>query len=387
MPERTQGSRSASIAPRALFEHAFPGLHEAARSFGFPIALFFATRTVWLWFAKFFLMTIPFASGSREIFPNNLFLNGLCRWDCKFFDDIAQSGYPNVGYSNFFPLYPSLVRATVWLGHSYDSALLLVSNGASLLSYIVIYRLFVYASGPASARAALVLFAAYPFAFFQATTYPESLAILLTATAVFLAMKGRHVPAGVVLGLGILARHVAVFAGAALLVAQIRRSGGSLRRFVLSPSSVGLALPFVVAGPYLFFLWKKFDDPFAFWKVRNAWGPSAWMGMREAMSQPNLNTFYVAYVVFSAMTIVGAGLLLVRRRWMEMAAYALVFSLILFFIGIGGLGRYSASCWPSFLPWGAALRRHPSALCTVAMALTLFQGYFFFLFTHGHGIN
>jgi hypothetical protein len=57
-----------------------------------------------------------------------------------------------------------------------------------------------------AARWALTLFGVYPFAFFQAAGYPESLMIFFSALAILLAQREDHIWAGVALGLGVLAR-------------------------------------------------------------------------------------------------------------------------------------------------------------------------------------
>jgi hypothetical protein len=66
----------------------------------------------------------------------------------------------------------------------------------------------------------------------QAMGYPESLMVLFTALAVYLALRGMHIWAGVALGVGVLARHLSFFAGGSLLVAQVNldHSRGSLGR-------------------------------------------------------------------------------------------------------------------------------------------------------------
>jgi hypothetical protein len=30
-------------------------------------------------------------------------IEGLCRWDCRFFQELANHGYLHEGYTNFFP--------------------------------------------------------------------------------------------------------------------------------------------------------------------------------------------------------------------------------------------------------------------------------------------
>ena len=56
-------------------------------------------------------------------------------------------------------------------------------------------------------------------------------------------------------------------------------------------------------------------------------------------------------------------------------------------VGACGLGRYSASCWPAFLPRGVRLRRRPPLQAPIVIALALLQGLFLHLFAPGYNIQ
>ena len=55
---------------------------------------------------------------------------------------------------------------------------------------------------------------------------------------------------------------------------------------------------------------------------------------------------------------------------------------ILWGVGVWGLGRYSASCWPAFLPLGAWLSKRANFQGPIIALLAVFQGLFFYLFAH-----
>lgn len=317
-------------------------------------------------------------------------LDGFCRWDCSFFDRIARNGYLRAQDTNFFPLYPLLTR---WLhqltGLHIDLALLAVSNLAGLAALLVIARIFARLSGPEDTHWALLLFAAYPFAFFQATAYPESLMILCSAVAILLALQGHHWSAGIALGVGVLARHLTMFAGAGLLAAQIRQRGLRPRRLLLHPAILGLVIPWLFLGGYCLYQARTFGDPLAFWHARAGWGPRAWWGIAQLLttSERDIDTrIMLAYVPFALLPTLGAIALATRRRWAELAAFALVLFGVLWATGIWGLGRYSASCWPAFLPLGVWAARHPIARYAVLGVLIVAQGVFFYLFVHQYPI-
>lgn len=159
-------------------------------------------------------------------------IEGLCRWDCGWFVRIAIDGYAQRHYSNFFPLFPLLGRSThAATGMPYEWALVLWANVFGLVGLVIVYRIFRALHGEEVALTGVTLLAAWPFSFFQAAGYPESLMLASTAAAVWASMNGRHLTAGVALGVGILGRHLTVLGGGALLVAQLLERGRTPLRF------------------------------------------------------------------------------------------------------------------------------------------------------------
>ena len=80
---------------------------------------------------------------------------------------------------------------------------------------------------------------------------------------------------------------------------------------------------------------------------------------------------------------VGAIALATRKRWWELAAAALT-SMVIFYSGgvATGLGRYTASVWPAFLPLGIYVANRPALQIPLIIAFSLFQGLYFFMFSH-----
>jgi hypothetical protein len=88
------------------------------------------------------------------------------------------------------------------------------------------------------------------------------------------------------------------------------------------------------------------------------------------------------YMAFSLIPLTGTIALLTRTRWVELAAAAVVLMTVVYASGGVGLGRYSAACWPAFLPWGVAVSRRPVVGAPIVGTLFFVQGIFFFLFAH-----
>ena len=357
----------------------------------FPLLLFVTTRIALMSFSLLSLTLVPelrWEFGSREFIRDHPSLDGLCRWDCWHFGRIAREGYTEPRWTNFFPLYPLLTRMVYEVtGAPVNLALLIVSNAAGLGAYLTIYRVFTMVAEEDAARWGMVLLAAYPFAFFHATGYPESLMLFFSALAIFLALRGNHIWAGVALGLGVLARHLTLFAGASLLAAQIRHRGFHPKRLLLNPAILGLLIPWLFLALYFLYQYLEFGNAFAFYEARDQppWSPMAWWGiddlLRTTSRSDDVRAMF-AYPPFALIVTAGAIGLVARDKWIELSAFGLIFIVVLWAIGIWGLGRYTASSWPAFLPLGAWLAKRPAWQGVVVGTFALFQGMFFYLFIH-----
>lgn len=311
--------------------------------------------------------------------------DGLVRWDSGWFKQIAVRGYDPADQltANFWPLYPMLIRAVMWVT-SLDVAFaaLVVSNLAGLLALIAVYRVYLHYRGADEARWALVAFVAFPFHFFQATGYPESLMVSASAVAMWMALTRHHFFAGVALGFGVLARHITILLGLGLFAAQLKQRGRSLKELLLDPSILALAVPFLFGLGFMVFEWKVFGDPLLFWKVRQRWSESAWYSALNAKDMR-----HYAYMAAALLPTFGTLVCLWKKEWRELGAAAAPLMLVLWTAGLEGLGRYAASVWPAFLPVGVWLARRPLFQGGVVGFLFLLQGLFFWLFAHQYPIN
>ena len=357
----------------------------------FPLSLFLFTRAAFVACSYMGLKLVPalyLHEGDRRValqpYPA---IDGLCRWDCGWFDRIIRLGFHDLEHAKVFPLFPWLaIGLSKLTGMHHLVALILIANLAGFLAYVVLYRLFLRFAQPPEARTALLLFAAYPFSFFHAAAYSESLMALCSALAILLALDKRHWLAGVVLGLGVMSRHVTIFAGAGLLAAQIQQRGLSLKKFVLHRDVFGLMIPFLFLAAWALYLGRETGDPLAFWNARSiGWGPAVFWGIGKLLletrfaSQPE----YWFYVFFALVPLAGAIMMLrARKQWPELAAAGTV--LLAVCIGSGGVcfGRYTASCWPAFLPLGMWLSKRHELVGPALGFLWLCQGLYFFLFSH-----
>jgi len=362
----------------------------------FPIALFLVTRFALVACSYMGLvLTLRTFDGSMKCLPElraHPAMQSFCCWDCGWFHRAAIEGFPTVESAQVFPLLPILawlLKTLFFIPRQYG--LVIVANLASLASYSVLFRLFRRLEGTSAARWGLTALAAYPFHFFQAVGYSESLMVLTSALAVLLALDGRHLRAGLALGFGVLARHITLFAGAGLLIAQIRQRGIHPKRLLLSRDVAGLVIPFLFLGAWVVYLHSRFHSWTVIHDARMAswWGQMgrAYWGVVDVLKLMPYDRHpeYVFYLFFALIPLAGTIALFFRQRWFELAFSAAILLFVCFSSGGASLGRYTGSCWPAFLPVGIWLGRRPYLAPILLGGLMLFQGLFFFL--HGHGFQ
>lgn len=139
---------------------------------------------------------LPITHYSQE--PNNP-LSFLANWDGADYLQIARSGYTNFNQTNFFPLYPLVIRAVnVVVSSPLISALLI--SWASLVGAIYFYlkiikSLFSVPKNDEAARGVL-FFILFPTAIFFLAAYTEALFAFLALGAIYFALRRNYLAAG-----------------------------------------------------------------------------------------------------------------------------------------------------------------------------------------------
>ncbi len=179
-------------------------------------------------------------------------LDGLARWDGRWYVDVAQNGYSyDPGQQSsiaFFPLYPALVRlVTLPFGNDRAAIVvgaLLVSNVALLAALAALVRLAATELEMPAARRVPMLLLVWPASVFLSAAYPTSLFILLAAVAFLAARRDRWREAGIASALATLTRPFGIAVAAALLIEVARRPRGDRLRplaWLASAPAAGIA--------------------------------------------------------------------------------------------------------------------------------------------------
>ncbi len=197
-------------------------------------------------------------------------LNAWNRWDSGQFTTIATHGYQGAWQTAFFPLYPVLERALTFLVRSPLAAGLIISNLATLVLFMVLYRLIREDFDQERAARALLYCAAFPTAFFLSAAYNESFFLCFVVLSFYQMRRGHWWLAGLFGFLAVLTRS----SGLVLLIPYcyeyLRQRDFHLKAIRLNVASC-LLIPLAVIL-FALFCYVRFQNLFAFSSAQLVWG-------------------------------------------------------------------------------------------------------------------
>ena len=317
-------------------------------------------------------------------------LNYWANWDGGWYSSIALHGYAQTLWpasTNFFPIYPALIRAVTLLGIGPALAGVGISLAASVAAFYFLHELTRDYFGVCAARAAVLSLAFFPTAFYLNAVYTESV-FLAAAIGSLWAARVRHsfVLAGVLGCVAAGTRNVGVFLVLPLVHEWIRqrpRQGASgLAAIALVPWGL---------FAYMFWLWRWTAHPLLFTTVvKQTWGRKlanpihtlsrAWEVARDnavfavhpnrvlasALANESFNAMETYNLVFLALLLALLVFVVVRLP-AGLALYAVLAAIIpalapAFFSPLASVPRYVLSVFPVFMVLGVVLARHRVAL-------------------------
>lgn len=272
------------------------------------------------------------------------------RFDARWYVDVAEHGYRYGAIAatntNFFPLYPLLIRVfqPLTLGSPWFAGLL-VANAAFLAALILLWKWAAQRWNPRVALRVMLLTVAFPFAFFYAAPYSEPLFLALAVAAFLLGEQGRWRLAVCAAGLCAITRPVGVAVVVALVILALRRR----RPREAALAALGI-LPFAA---FVLYLWITFGHPLAFAVNHSvSWVPphGGLLATIESQFHTTLSPFDRVDAVVAAMFLVSLPLVW-RRVGPAAAAYAALGVLLPLSRGFVSLERYVIVLFPVMAAW------------------------------------
>jgi hypothetical protein len=365
-----------------------------------PLLLCIGNRLALFSFVYMGLVIERAVSHPWRAFPKNLFLDGWFRWDSGWYLRIAQDGYKPIPHdlqqpTNFFPLYPLLIR---WFTSIIDNPYIagfLISNGALVTSSVLLHQLVRRNCGPIVATRALALMLCYPFSFYFSAMYTESLFLLGAVGAFYFCQRSHWFLASICAAVAGATRLVGVLVILPVLLTYLQRCGwklSNIRRNVIW-LSVGLA----GAGGHMLFLYLKFHNAVAFLNSQwvPGWGNEYTLSRLVGVVQNALSWRHLAEGSFDCLALINVtcGILAVlvcvvsyrRLNWITLlwAVLTMLISLRIW----GSAGRYAGVVWPMFVGIALVTRGRPILYQTFVTGFCLLQALFAFMFTHGHWVS
>ncbi len=378
----------------------------------YPALAFVITRLVVFFGAYLAEIALPSLSGDGfwHAVPDNIFLDVWARWDSGFYIKIIEEGYLFVvgQQSNvaFFPLYPLLVALVDGFTENVVLAGIVVSHLSLLIALIFLYRLTYLEFGDhGTAQRSVFYIAAFPTAFFFSAVYTESTFLLFAVATLYFARRRLWAWAALMGLLTSITRIVGIVLWGVVMLEWMRVQGWTLssmfhpqawrnlfqglRRDWISPVIISI-IPLGLLS-HMLFLYRTFQDPFAFKTVQSAWGRQNLGPVAIVLQDVQLLLeqsllageiwWHVLIDVFALFFALVMAVLIWKRLGEGYALFCLAAVLIPATSGTGSISRYILVLFPIFMMlawWG----RRPSLDRAITITFTMFLGIFTAIFVN-----
>ncbi|MBI2619080.1 MAG: hypothetical protein HYW57_03270 [Ignavibacteriales bacterium] len=292
---------------------------------------------------------------------SNAFLRIWQRWDSIHYLSILKNGYshftPEAMNTAFFPLYPMLGYVVNLLLRMPTFSLLLVSNVAFFFALTFLVRLVRLDHGDDVAKRTAFYVAIFPFSFFFAGMYTESLFLLTLAATMYYARKGEWVKAGI---WGILLTSTRLVGVAGVLAAGIEymhQRGWDFRKLDRYALAI-VAMPLGLLG-YMLYTHLAFGDFFSLfessqkgWNRQIAW---PWVSFQEHITRIQLGTAFPIFIYNVIFSFLALALSMMNFRYLRWSYAILALALVLIPFSSNSLNaipRYLIIVIPNFILLG-----------------------------------
>ena len=322
------------------------------------------------------------------------------QWDFGYYQEIAEFGYTATnGSTEFYPLFPWLIRLVACFSKSYLAAGLIVSGIASAVAAIMLRRLVRFDYLESVAMRSVWFFLIFPTAYFLHVGYSESLFLTLALACLLAARCERWWLAGVLGAFcwmtraagAVLVPTLAVEAAQQYWVRRNSSSHGLEGRRCWNWGWLWIAIVPVGFAVYLLINWRVCGDPFAFLQARKTLFEQSFAspakGIRQAIWAQYPTPQEAEMVGAQELFFVALGFICTIISWIKLRpVYAMwmsgswiLFASVSFF---RSMPRYTLTMFPIFILFALLGRNRFWAGVLTAWSL-LFFALFAVLFARG----
>jgi Gpi18-like mannosyltransferase len=326
--------------------------------------------------------------------PLGLLMGMFAIWDAPHYMYIAQHWYTNQGdaanFIVFFPLYPLLVRLITFDFSYVNLSGLAVSNVASIVAVIYLFKLAKLDYSDSVAKKAVLFLCVFPTAYFLSAPYTEGLFLALVIASLYYARNARWALASFLGFLASLTRIAGLILLPALLVEYFHQKNWKLkttdlRLLWLSLPAVGfliyLGINFQVTGSFFTFLqvesshWSQSIQPLT--------GLSSALSWSRNSSYPFNLTIGYAEIIFAVFGYLMIGLAYRMKLRPSYQVYMLLTWMLAVSTGFWiSIPRYVLSMFPLFFALGLLSTRKTVNVAILAVSCA---GLFFFTWLFASG--
>lgn len=237
---------------------------------------FVLTRIPIIIIAELAAIIVGQRAGTHFAASSNPMLAVWGRWDAEHYIGIAVNGYSGTEPA-FFPLYPLLIWLLGLLTSNHLIAGLIISNAASFLALLYLYKLVEHQFDRHVAHRAVFYVSIFPTAIFFSAVYTESLFLFLSVASFYYIRERRWVTAGVFGFFCALTRVEGVLLAVPFLIEWMLALSEQRSDWwkwpldtLVRPLAGIIAIPLGLAT-YMAYLWVLNGDPLYFSHVQEHW--------------------------------------------------------------------------------------------------------------------
>lgn len=287
-----------------------------------------------------------------------------------------------------FPLYPILIKGVSLLGIGYFQAMLLISVGFTLFSYLALYELLKFLK-----VSKYPLFLTLPFIFLSPRWFTvshvggtESMFLFFVIMFLLYVSKKKHGLAALFIGLAQLTRPQAAFFGIAMaiiaLVDLVRTRDLKLTIKTYYPY---LSLPLAIVAVFSFYKLQT-GNFWAFFEAISLTKNLQSIPFKTfSFPSNNIETFWQEVNAYDYVLYLGASLLMFKKKLWQFGIIALTFFIPLIFLQHSDISRYAIPLLPfAFIAYSEIIEKKEFTWATLLMSPAVML-YAINFMDHNHG--